>query len=136
MNSEKYTNCYNCTGANIHLLCGFPQPGCLLCRTYGDGVGKLLVAYRHISVEITTENYGVTQTHKFSPPSYECLTCKDTKKFKYRIWDDALVDNGCSDHGEHNMPKFAVACHKCLPEQHETEFETAKKNYFKNKAQK
>lgn len=132
MNFE-YTKCYNCTGANMHMMCGFPQAGCILCQTYGDGAGNLLKEYRYRTVTITADDYkGDPKTHTFVPPTYSCLTCKDTKVYHYQIWDKDLEDE-CSDHGAHNMPNANVACHKCLPTEHETEYEAAKKNYFNNK---
>jgi len=117
---KEYVDCYNCTGANALSMCGFPFFGCLLCETYGNGGGRLLKQYRNQTVEIKHRtDKGVLTTKQFVPPNYSCLFCKDTHLASYTIWVDSLVDDGCSDHGEHNMPREKLPCHRYQEKEHE-----------------
>lgn len=118
-------DCYNCTGAKMHTMCGFPMPGCVLCETHGQGHGELFQDFSKITVQIGTET--------FVPPDYSCLMCKDSKVASRQIWDEDLVDDGFSDHGAHNMPQVEVACWKCCPEKADIEFKLAETNYFNKK---
>jgi len=118
-------DCYNCRGQNTRIMCGMPQFGCVLCKTYGDNEGHIYSPYRTTTVTINGK--------VFTPPSYICLECRDTRKAKYSIWDPDLVDSGCSDYGAHNMPKVEVACKACSGPNHEVEYNNAKTNYFASK---
>lgn len=129
VNSQEYVSCYNCTGAKMPFLCGCPMPGCLLCQTHGAGSGKLLPAFRNVSVAIVRKD-GTSAT--FNPPSYECLRCKDKKKIKQSVWDESLA-TGNLGFDEHRMPKFMIACPGCNPEQSKLDYEAAKTKYFAEK---
>lgn len=130
-NNPDYVSCYNCTGSKAHIMCGFPMHGCRLCEAHGDGHGNLLKEFRYRTVEVPyLDADGVEQILKFEPPAYSCLWCKDTKKVMRKIWDPELVMRGCSDGGDHRMPRFEVACHTCCPEQSEAELRSAKLTYF------
>lgn len=118
-------DCYNCRGSNTRTMCGFPQFGCELCEMCGDGHGHIYSKYR--TVPITVGN------QIFTPPTYSCLSCKDTKKAMYSIWDPTLMDNRWSDHGAHNMPKVEIACRACSGPEHEVEYKNAKLTYFMSK---
>lgn len=118
-------DCYNCTGAKMHTSCGFPILGCTLCETHGQGYGKLFQEYGKVTMVIGDKT--------FIPPNYNCLMCKDSKVTSQRIWDEDLEDDGCSDHGAHNMPQVKVACWKCCSENSKLEFESAKTKYFDKK---
>ena len=123
------TDCYNCTGAKTYIECGFPIYGCLLCKQYGNGIGKLQKEYRHKSVQIKDDDGNV---HVFDPPLYTCLFCKDSKKVPYRIWDKELQNNS-SDHGSSIMPRGLVACQSCDQENHKKDVEKAYQDYYANK---
>jgi hypothetical protein len=116
------TQCYGCRGANEILECGFPMWGCLLCKTYGDGCGNLLIEYRYREVIIDGQT--------FVPPQYECLFCKDTKVYDYQVYVESLKDDMWSDGGLHNMPTVKVACHSCCNMEHEKQYEDAKSKVF------
>lgn len=118
------------------ILCGFPQPGCDLCKKYGRGWGDLLKEYASKPVTITTEIDGKTKTVTYTPPKYKCTTCEDKKVAFTTLWIPELVDEGCSDNGEHNMPKVKVACHSCCREQFEKERADAKKRYYDDEKKK
>jgi hypothetical protein len=113
-----YTLCYGCRGANETTECGYPMWGCLLCETYGDRHGNLLVEYRHKEVIINGQT--------FKPPTYTCLFCKDTKVYDYQVYIESLQDDMWSDGGLHNMPLVKVACHSCCHVQYEKQYEEAK----------
>jgi hypothetical protein len=99
--------------------------GCELCETYGQGDGELFAEYRYGEVKIGDKI--------FTPPTWSCLVCHDTKIASRQIWDEALEDAGCSDGGDHNMPLVKVACFKCCPDQSDQEFAIAEKEYYQSK---
>ena len=116
---ERTVSCYNCTGANTMMMCGFPEFGCALCKTHGLGFGKLFASYRDKTVIIDGQTY--------IPPSYSCLFCKDKKVTKRTIWDNRLTDDSWSDHGEHAMPRVVLPCSECLPDEFKEQYERTKK---------
>ncbi len=132
MGSEEYTDCYGCTGAKTQIMCGWPMSGCLLCKTYGDNMGKLKKEFRHKTVEVRyVDHKGTEQVKTFVPPSYSCTMCEDKKVAKYMFCDDDLRQPMCSDGGLHNMPRVTIACHKCCSEEeHNTQMEAEKAKYF------
>ena len=67
-------DCYNCFGVT-RWECGFPVRGCLLCYTYGDGLGHLKKEYRYKSVEIPHGNH----IDKFTPPNPNNFSRQYTK---------------------------------------------------------
>lgn len=129
-NNLDYVDCYNCTGAKMFYECGVAMPGCTLCRTHGDRWGKLLSQFSKHLITITNTN-GKTET--FTPPSYSCLQCKDTKKSTYQIWDKNLakLEPIEIDGNARLMPKVEISCHKCMKTQYDIEHAEATKEYFK-----
>jgi hypothetical protein len=118
-----YTPCYNCQGTNQGTECGFPMSGCLLCEAYGGGHGNLLKEYRYKLVTIGGQT--------FTPPTYSCLFCKDTKLYEYEIYVKSLYDDRWSDGGQHNMPRVKVACHSCSEQKHNLEYDQARAKIVK-----
>lgn len=125
---DNYVDCYNCTGANTHIECGFPSYGCELCRKHGNSRGLLLREFATSPVTISFPDGTLT----FEPPPYSCMVCKDKKTFNAKIWDPVIAKKEpiCSDNNDHLMPKVEVACYKCMRSQYEKEFDAAKKTYF------
>jgi hypothetical protein len=101
---DAFAGCYNCGGTQMRRMCGMPQMGCSLCRTYGDGRGRLLKRYRQESVVIGDLRY--------TPPPWQCLWCHDTQVCERSVWIDRIVANGCSFRGVY-MPVASVPCFQC-----------------------
>ena len=120
-------DCYNCF-VNMKTECGMPDMGCLLCRTYGNGLGEIKSEYRHKSVEILDNGVLV----KFVPPTYSCLLCKDTKVYEYQIYDPDLVDDSYSE-PVLNTPHIKCACGACCNDQHQIDYAAAKAKYMASK---
>jgi DNA-directed RNA polymerase subunit RPC12/RpoP len=54
----------------------------------------------------------------FSPPSYKCVTCKDTRVAGYRIWVKQREDPSSYDKSFNNMPVVDLPCDKCKSKLH------------------
>ncbi|AYV78531.1 MAG: hypothetical protein Edafosvirus17_7 [Edafosvirus sp.] len=123
---SEYVDCYNCKGEPVSVCC--PRFSCELCETYGDKWGKLLKEYSKTPVTITTSS----GTRTYTPPSYSCLWCKDTKQIERKIYDTVIANKQprFSDGNDHLMPRVTVACFKCLPEESAKQFLEEKKKYF------
>lgn len=123
-NMENLVDCYNCSGANVHLQCGLPMLGCNLCETHGNGFGKMHKDFRHKEVIIIKNN----TEHKFTPPPYECVWCKDEQNKKFTLWDNDFESNA-TDGGMHRMPRITALCNQCCKEKHKESYKSAKKEY-------
>ena len=101
--SKQYVECYNCA---------IPYPihdshfGCILCRRYGDGKGRIEKRYMNKCIFFTENNI----RYCFYPFPFLCLWCKDTLKTTYPIWHDE------------DLKYVEVTCHKCDEDTHLKEF--------------
>jgi hypothetical protein len=118
MNEDLLTDCYNCTGEKTVYVKGKPQLGCILCKNYGNNKGKLYKKYRNEQVEIHSNMDKINLVEVFTPPSYECVTCKDSLKANYRIWMKKREDPRSYEKSFYNMPVIELPCHKCNPKVH------------------
>lgn len=119
--APSYVACYNCTGANSKYECGLPMYGCDLCKMHGNSFGKLLTEFSKQPVTIG----GIV----FTPPTYQCLECKDSGEYSYKFWDTKLEDHSMSDGRSLWMPRAQVACKVCHRIKHWIQLERAKRNY-------
>jgi hypothetical protein len=95
--------------------------GCELCRQYGDGQGQLLKEYSNTEVTINGKLY-----------KPKCHFCKGRRQASYVIWDQRLVDDGCSDYGENNMPHLIFPCHLCDEANHTVLYDIAQEEVLSN----
>ncbi|AYV77808.1 MAG: hypothetical protein Edafosvirus1_139 [Edafosvirus sp.] len=134
---KEYVDCYNCSGSKMMYECGLPATGimvnCKLCKNFGNYRGKILKQYSNMPIIIQDGNKYIS----FTPPSFNCIWCNDSKKVMEKVWDDEIANTDeakrCSDNGFHLMPKFTVACDHCMPNEHKAELEEVKNEYFASK---
>jgi len=111
----RYVDCYNCKKVNIKYINGNIQPGCLLCETYGDAKGNLLIEFSKTTQKI--DSCGTIC--KFTPP-INCDFCKDKIILRYQIWDEKIVKKFMNP--ERLMKIIEISCHKCKTTQHNIDF--------------
>lgn len=58
--SVEYVDCYNCTGANVNTY------GCILCKTYGNGFGKLDKSFSNQKLVLVENGQIITMTPPIS----------------------------------------------------------------------
>lgn len=110
VNLQELLPCYNCI-EHPRILCGMYQLGCILCRKYGDGRGKLYGCYNPKTEQLIVSKDDGTE-FVFKHPGYDCIYCKDTRKTETKLHISEFLDETYSN-PFHDMPIILLPCTCC-----------------------
>ncbi|AYV77792.1 MAG: hypothetical protein Edafosvirus1_123 [Edafosvirus sp.] len=122
---EKMVDCYACGDKIFQPM----QPrNCLLCKSpQGHNNGQIYITFRKDVVKVIGED---GKEVVFIPPSYSCVRCKDTKKYKYWVMDPN-VKQPCDGYITIGSEPEEMACDYCMVKQYVIDFKNAQKKYVK-----